>query len=175
MNRVRTYHVSPLRRWLLWILIGPLIVLLLVLGLAGNAVDRPAFLVTAGLVFLILLPFQLIVSRTRLVLSETGARLKQTGYELTAGWGEIERLDLTRGREGFVTRAPMAGKGAARLAYFRFVGASSAPLYDEGQRRLLAERRLIPIEAFAWHLRHGAMRADIERFAPHLAAAFEQG
>jgi hypothetical protein len=168
MNRVRTYHLSPLRRWLLWIAMGPILALLLALALTGDAADRPAFLATAGLVFLIILPFHLIVGRTRLVLSEAGVRLRQAGYQLEAGWGDIEDLDLTPRRESFVTREPMAGKGAARLARFRV-----SPLYDAEQQRLLAERRLIPIEAFAWHLRHGAMRADIARFAPHLARAFD--
>jgi hypothetical protein len=168
MSRVRTYHVSPLRRWLLWIAIGPILAVLLALGLTGDAADRPAFLATAGLVFLILLPFHLIVGSTRLVLSETGVRLRQAGYRLEAGWADIEDLDLTPRREGFVTHEPMAGKGAARLARFRV-----SPLYDAEQQRLIAERRLIPIDAFAWHLRRGAMREDIERFAPHLAKAVD--
>ena len=41
-------------------------------------------------------------------------------------------------------------------------------LYDAEQQTLFAELRFIPIEAFAWHLRHGELRADIARFAPHL-------
>ncbi len=165
--RARTYHVSPLRRWLLWLLIGPMLGFLLVMGLTSDAADRAAFFTTAGLLLLILLPFHLIVSRTRLVLSETGARLHQAGYRLEASWTDIEDLDLTPRRESFITCEPMAGKGAARLARFR-----TSPLYDDEQQRLLAEQRLIPIEAFAWHLRHGRMREDIERFAPHLARAF---
>ena len=172
MSQVRTYHVGPVRRWLLWIVIGPILAFLLALGVSSDAADRPAFLLTAGLVFLIALPFHLIVGRTRLVLSPTGAHLWQAGYELAAGWDNIEDLRLTPGREGFVTREPMGGKGAARLARFRFVGARSASLDDDEQQRLLAERRLIPIEAFAWHLRHGEMREDIIRFAPHLAKLF---
>lgn len=175
MNRARTYFVSPLRRWLLGLVLGPIVAFLLVLGVSSEAADRPAFLITAGLVFLIGLPFHLIVARTRLVLSSTGVQLRQTGYALAADWGDIEHLDLTPGREGLVTRAPMAGKGAARLARFRFAGAGGAQLYDDEQQRLLAERRLIPIEAFAWHLRHGALGEDIARFAPHLAKGFEPG
>jgi hypothetical protein len=30
----------------------------------------------------------------------------------------------------------------------------------------MAERRWIPIEAFAWHLRHGRLREDLARLAP---------
>jgi len=173
MNRSRTYFVSPLRRWLLALVLGPIIAFLLILGVSSEPAARPAFLITAALAFLIGLPFHLIVARTRLVFCPTGVQLRQTGYKLAAGWDDIEHLDLTPGREGFVTRAPMAGKGAARLARFRFAGAGGAPLYDDAQQQLLAERRLIPIEAFAWHLRHGAMREDIARFAPHLATEFE--
>jgi hypothetical protein len=172
MTRTRTYYLSPLRRWMLWFVIGPILAFLLVLGVSSDAADRPAFLVTAGLVFLITLPFHFIVRGTRLVLCATGVRLRQAGYDLAASWDEIEDLNLTRGREGFVTREPMTGKGAARLARFSFAGGPFASIYDAEQQRLLAERRLIPIEAFAWHLRHGEMRDDINRFAPHLAMAF---
>jgi hypothetical protein len=175
MNLTRTYFVSPLRRWLLWLVLGPIIALLIILGVSSEPADRSAMLLTAGLVFLIGLPFHFIVARTRLELGASGVRLRQTGYKLEAGWGDIEALDLTAGREGFVTRAPMAGKGAARLARFRFAGVGTAPLYDDAQQRLLGECRLIPIEAFAWHLRHGKMREDIARFAPHLAKAIEAG
>ena len=66
MSRTRTYHASPLRRWLLWIVIGPFFAFLLILGITGDAAERPDFLLTAVLLLLILLPFHLIVSRTRL-------------------------------------------------------------------------------------------------------------
>lgn len=169
MSRVRVYHVSPLRQWLLWFVIGPILAFLVVLSISSDAADRAAFLIVAGLMMVIALPFDLIVRRTRLELSATGVRLRQTGYELAARWDDIEDLRLTPGREGFVTRAPMAGKGAARLARLRFAGAANVALYDAEQQSLLAERRFIPIEAFAWHLRRGGMREDIVRSAPHLA------
>lgn len=173
VKRMRVYHVSPLRRWLLWILIGPMLALLVGLALASDAGERASLLATTALVFLIVLPFHFIVGRTRLALSDRGVSLKQTGYALSARWDEIEALDLTPRREGFITRGPISGPGAARLAGFRFAGTPGAPLYDEVQQGLLAERRLIPIEAFAWHLRRGRMRDDIARFAPHLADAVE--
>jgi hypothetical protein len=169
MTEVRTYHVSPWRRWSLWYVGAPMIAFLLFFAIDSGGSEGRVFLTTAGIVFLIFLPFQFIVDRARLQLSPEGARLRQTGYELAAPWSEIVDLRLAPGRQGFVTREPMAGKGAAVLAMFRWAGRPVAPLYDEDQRRLLAERRLIPIEAFAWHLKHGAMRDDIIRFAPHLA------
>ncbi|HEV2747584.1 MAG TPA: hypothetical protein VGW34_09840 [Allosphingosinicella sp.] len=123
----------------------------------------------AALLFLIVLPFQIIIDRTRLELSPQGARLRQAGYELAAKWSDIADIRLQRGREGLITAQPMRNGGAARLALFRGVGIPLIPLYDADQRQLLAERRLIPIEAFAWHLRHGALADDIAGFAPHLA------
>lgn len=166
---VRTYHVSPRRRWLIWYVLGPIILGLLIAGLAEGGDEGRALLITAGLVFVIGLPFQLIVDRARLELSPAGVRLRQAGYELRATWDDIADIRLDWGREGFVTREPMTCKGAARLAAFRFVGIPAAPFYDEEQRQLLAQRRFIPFEAFAWHLRRGAMAAEIARFAPQLA------
>ena len=126
-------------------------------------------LTTAGLLILIWLPFQIILQRTRLELSFEGVCLWQTGYKLEAPWTDVARVRLDRGCEGFITSVPMTGKGADRLARFRGVSMRYATVqaYDDEQRALLAERRLIPIEAFAWYLRRGMMRADIEKFAPH--------
>jgi hypothetical protein len=46
------------------------------------------------------------------------------------------------------------------------IGAYGAPLYDDQQRALIAERRWIPIEPFAWYVRHGSLVADVAHFAP---------
>ena len=170
MTGVRIYHVSPWRRWGLWYVLGPIIVGLLGLGAASTWDEGAPMIVTAGIVFLIAVPFQVIVNRAKLELSPDNARLRQTGYELTADWSAIIDLRLTPGREGFVTREPMTGKGAFVLAQFRGVAIlPSAPFYDAEQRDLLAQRRFIPIDAFAWHVRHGDMREEIIRLAPHLA------
>lgn len=165
-----TYHIGPWRRWGLWLVVAPMLAGLLLLGAGSAPGEARALFLAAALLFLIALPFHLVVGRARLELSEEGVRLRQAGYALAAGWGDIADVRLERGREGFVTARPMAGGGAARLARFRGVGLRSMPLYDPDQRRLLAERRLIPIEAFAWHLRRGTLARDIARFAPHLAA-----
>lgn len=42
-------------------------------------------------------------------------------------------------------------------------------LYNVDQVRLLAERRFIPIEAFAYWLKHGPLRDDLARHAPSVA------
>ncbi len=165
---VRSYRVGPVRRWILWITIGPLIGLLLFLASISDPSERSALLFVAGFVFLVLLPFQFMVDHARLALSETGISLRQVGYRLESTWEEIEELRLERGREGFVTRKPIMGSGAARLARFRFATSRYVPLYDVEQQRLLGERRLIPIEAFAWHLRRGDLGDALRRFAPDL-------
>jgi len=136
---------------------------------SGPAEGKPLW-ITAALVFLIGLSFQIIIDRARLELSPDGARLRQTGYALKARWSDICELRLSPGREGFVTREPMQGRGAGLLASFRGVALTpGGQFYDPEQRELLSQRRFIPIEAFAWHLVHGNMGEDVARFAPHLA------
>ena len=166
-----SYHVSPLRRWFLWFIFGPI---LLVLVLAWLLIDDPqaiAFLITAALVLLIALPFQWIIDRTRLELSSKKIWLRHFGFVLDTDWENVEGMRLDRGREGFITKTPLVGKGAERLARFRGPGAGAAQMYDPQERELLGQQRLIPIAPFAWHLRHGKLAADIARFAPHLNVA----
>jgi len=40
------------------------------------------------------------------------------------------------------------------------------PIYNKEQQAVMAGRRWIPIEAFAWHLRRGRLREDLARLAP---------
>ena len=51
-------------------------------------------------------------------------------------------------------------RGASRLASVRGLVYYGEPAYDEQQRELMGERRVIPIDAFGSHLRHGPMIAD---------------
>ena len=158
---------------MLWWLMGPIILALVIGGVLFGSAEGKAMLASAGLVFLIMLPFQFILGWTRLEFSPKGVRLRQIGYTLEAPWPEVNGLRLVRGSEGFITNTPIAGKGAARLASLRGIGIRGAPFYDAEQQALLAERRLIPIEAFGWYLRRGTLRTDITRFAPHLKAALD--
>lgn len=168
---VRTYHIGPRRRWLLWYILGPIIVSLILLGTGGEPTELRAFLITAALVGCIGILFQLvIVDRVTLQLSPQGVRLRQAGYTLVAPWSIIVDIRLQPGREGFITREPIDGPGPGVLRRFRGVAvAPGLPMYDAEQQRLLSERRFIPIEAFGWHLHHGKMREDIVRDAPQLA------
>ena len=132
------------------------------------ALDGRVLLTTAGLMFLVVMPFDWIARWTRLELSPAGVRVRQCGYTLETSWTNVVELRLGHGREGFVTKEPMTGKGPAVLAWFRGLGVGRTRFYDDEQRVLLGQRRFIPIEAFAWYLRRGKLAADIERFAPHL-------
>jgi hypothetical protein len=168
---VRTYHISPRRRWLLWYILGPIILSLIWLAIEGNSTEARSLLIAAALVGCIGILFQVIVvDRATLQLSSQGVRLRQTGYTLVAPWSTIVGFRLQPGREGFITREPIDGRGPGVLGCVRGVAVPPGlPMYDAEQQRLLAERRFIPIEAFAWHLHHGQMREDIVRDAPHLA------
>lgn len=167
------YHVNPWRRWLLWFVIGPFLIVFVAAAIFLPALDARVLLTTAGLVFLVVMPFDWIARWTRLELSPGGVRLRQFGYTLETQWTNIAELRLRQGREGFVTKEPMTGKGPMVLASFRKLGVGRTTFYDDEQRQLLGQRRFIPIEAFAWYLRHGKLADDISRFAPHLTPSLE--
>lgn len=114
-----------------------------------------------------------LVARTYVALTPAGVELHQLGMQMRAAWPDVAELSVRRGREGFVVREPLEGAGAARFAALRNVGAFGAPLYDDEQRALLQERRFIPIEAFAWHLRYGTLAQQVARLAPHVRVADE--
>ncbi|MBP8297059.1 MAG: hypothetical protein KAX84_13175 [Burkholderiales bacterium] len=164
------YHVGPWRYLWLWLVFGPLALIFLALGLFSEQPGERAPLLIGGALWL-LVPFMvtLLVRMARLEISARGVRLRQIGYRLEAAWPDVAALRLDRGREGFVTARPVGGRGAGLLAAAgRAIPRAGAQFYDDEQQRLLDEHRLIPIEAFAWHLRHGQLRADIARFAPNL-------
>jgi hypothetical protein len=164
---VRIYRLSPWRRATLWFVLGPFFAVAFWLAIfAQDDSSRLAGAAVAGLMSVGLAAWEWLVRRTTLVFSATGVQLHQLGMRLAAPWSEIEALRLVRGREGFIVRQPVAGKGAQRLAALGGIGTYGAPLYDDQQRVLIAERRWIPIEPFAWHVRHGSLVADVAHFAP---------
>ncbi len=173
-NGERTvYHISPLRRFCMWIVFSPLLLFFSILLFSSSRADREfgllmcAFLGTFGLIL------QLLMERTKLTLSPAGVKLKQTGYKLETSWENIVGLRLDDGSEAFITGAPLTGKGASLLAWASNVGVAGAAFYDERQRELLQAGQLIPIEAFGWHFKHGNLAADIVRYAPHLRGILE--
>ncbi len=179
-NGERTvYHISPLRRFGLWIAFSPIMLAclapLLFVRSRGDLGDAElkgllmcAFLGTLGLIMQLLF-----MDRAKLTLSPAGVKLKQTGYKLETSWENIVGLRLERGSEAFITGAPLTGKGASLLAWTSNVGVAGAAFYDQRQRELLQAGQLIPIEAFGWHFKHGNLSADIARYAPHLRGVLE--
>lgn len=168
----RVYHVSPWRQFGVWLIFAPIILFCVVFLLFfSKHTDDPNALWFYIFAFsAVALVVTLLVRRARLTLTADGVRLKQTGYRLEMDWSHVTGMRLERGSEAFITTDPMTGKGAERLAKMRTFGIG-APLYNAEQQALLAEQHLIPIDAFAWHLRHGKLRDDIARFAPHLKQA----
>jgi hypothetical protein len=165
------YHVGPWRRALPWLIFGPFLLLALGACVFGKtAEDRSA----GGILIAILTPIAFgthaLISYARLELNAEGVRLRQIGMNMSAPWSNIAGLRLERRREGFVTHNPMTGAGAGRLAALRGYGYAGAAMYNEEQQAAMAERRWIPIEAFAWHIRRGRLRQHLESLAPAVQA-----
>lgn len=174
-NGERTvYHISPLRRFGLWIAFSPFLLIFAPLLFIASRAELEfgllmfAFLGTLGLIMQLLF-----IERAKLTLSPAGVKLKQAGYKLETSWENIVGLLLERGGEAFITGAPLTGKGASLLAWTSNVGVAGAAFYDQQQRELLQAGQLIPIEAFGWHFKHGNLAADIARYAPHLRGVLE--
>lgn len=167
----RTYRIGPWRRSGLWWCLGPVLlggITLLALGGEGNRSGGFA-LVLASAPWLVW--WHWYVNRLRLELSPCGVHHRHGRLVLEAVWSEVERLRLDRGREGFVVRSPLEGKAAARLAARRGIVVQGQPWYDDEQRALIAERRFIPIDPFAWLIKKGRLLRDLDEFAPALAAS----
>lgn len=164
----RIYRVGPWRRAVLWCLLGPFVALGVALSASADTSTRTAGIVVIAVMAAALAGWEWLMTRTYVALNAEGVELHQVGAHLRAAWPNVVELSLRRGLEGFTVRAPLSGAGAARLAALRNVGAFGAPLYDDAQSALLGERRFIPLDAFAWHLRRGTLAADVARLAPHV-------
>ncbi len=167
------YHVSPWRQLVPWILFMPLAVPLAITALLVDAASDRAGLWFLSIAFTtVTLGIFWMIRRARLDIGPDGVVLRQIGFRFESPWSNIVAMRVDRGHESFVTAAPVAGKGASTVA----AAASIAPyaMYDAAQQSLLDEHRLIPIEAFAWHLRNAMMAREIRRFAPHLASDLAQ-
>ena len=160
-----------------WLIFGPVIAFFLYTAFYTK-VSREDFngLLFASFMFFIINIFVFIFCRaTRLELTTEGIRLRQTGYKLETTWSNLQSVYSAKSHEGLVTNQPMTGKGAKFLAGFQNSGGWWGAFYDDEQRVLLDEKRLIPIEAFAWHLRKGGqrLREDLLRYAPQLESSLK--
>ncbi len=163
----RVYHVSPWRRAVPGMVVGPFGLLGLGLCLfAPRAEDQAGGIIMLVILVPLGLGLHLLINYARLELDAEGVRLRQVGMKLSAPWSNIAGLRLEPRREGIVTHQPLEGAGAAKLAALRGMRIYYTPMYNAEQRALMGQRRWIPIEAFAWHLKHGRLHDDLVGFAP---------
>lgn len=133
--------------------------------LEPDAPDTGNPVIYMGMFFLVFAAAMYLLLRyTRLVLSADGVKLYQFGYRLETDWDNVTGLYDMPGAQGLVLRRPMGCPGAAVFGAARNVGG----LFNEEQTQLIAERRFIPIEPFAYWFKHGQLRDDLIRRAPAL-------
>ncbi|MGQ0762131.1 MAG: hypothetical protein ACT4OT_08965 [Acidobacteriota bacterium] len=78
----------------------------------------------------------------------------------------MSRYDMP-GSQGLVLHHPMECRGAIVFGAARNVGG----LFNEEQIQLIAERRFVPIEPFAYWLKKGQLHDDLFALRRHLATA----
>ena len=171
----RVFLVAGWRRWLMPVVFGTMAAGGLLLMLVDEPGTRGAGVVVAALMLLAAAFGEWLIRFTRLALSAEGIELRQLGYRLQTPWSNVAGFHGRYGRQGFVLHAPLTGKGPDKLAFASALRINGTPMYDDTQRSLLAQRRFIPIEAFAAHLRSGTLVEAVRRHAPALAEAMRDG
>jgi hypothetical protein len=165
------YHLSPVRLWLvpgILLVIGLFIGTLPIFdpGVPDNGKKLAFIMGIALLVFAAVM--YLILRRTRLVLSPGGVSLYQFGYTLETGWENVAALNEYSGEEGLILHRSMDGPGARKLSDKRHAEIRGANLFNDEQIQLIAEHRLIPLNAFSYWLKKGKLRDDLIQRAPAL-------
>ena len=131
--------------------------------------ERNALALTATFILACACLLYLVLRFSRLELSETGIKLYQIGYTLETAWDNVAALYDVGGAEGLVLHRPMRCRGASVLRGFRNTSIGGGlRFYNVEQVELLADRRFIPIEAFAHWLKRGRLRHDLVCRAPSL-------
>ncbi|HWB02120.1 MAG TPA: hypothetical protein VG796_03785 [Verrucomicrobiales bacterium] len=172
-GNVNRYLISPLRRSVLWLILGPFLIMGVVMCFFPDT--RLAGIVVGGIMAVFLASWHWLVCYTRLEISPQGVVLRQLGWSLEAAWDQVDHLRMDRGREGFVVNEPMGGKGVRRLASVAGFGYYGTPMYSDVQRYWIQNGQWIPVEPFMYAFRKGPMRDDIERWAPGLLAREPSG
>lgn len=170
-TNVRIHRMSWLRRSLMWWCLGPFVLIGLMVLVFGEPGSRGA----GGVIIAMMLPWLVWwhwwSGRIQLRVTRDGLTLSEGRRTMEATWSNIERIRVDKGRESIVLKEPVHGKAAERLASLRGFMMSGQPMYDEEQRLLMADHRIIPIQAFAYLMRNGTLQRSMEPFAPALAAA----
>ena len=154
------YRVSPGRRYTAAGLFGGLFI---VMGVAA-ALEQTAGAggIAAGFTTVGLLLGGIMywfVDRARLIVTSEGLTLRQIGYTVTTEWTNVERLDMTKGREGAVLRQPTGQRRAEAGA--SGLGRLTLPKVP------LGDGRFIPFAPFMWQW-EGPLGRDFYRYLPHL-------
>lgn len=173
MNRISgkrvVYHISPLRFWLVPGLFLVLAGLVFVMVFGDSRADRPETKEVAVYMGLFFLAFAIVayflMRYTRLVLSPEGVKLYQFGYRLETMWNNIDYLDDSE-IQGLVLRRSMECSEAYTLSNARNLAINGEAFYTGEQIRLLAERRFIPLNAFAYWFDRGNLREDLNTYIP---------
>lgn len=160
------YHISPLRQALPWFTLGPVFITGLVLSVFPEE-RLPGIILCAATAAGIIL-WHLILRYIRLEISPQGVLLRQLGFTMAVPWENIDHYWPGKRREGFVTRTPLGGKGARRLARISGFTYEGTPAYSPEQQFWMSAKRWIPIESFAYAMRDGRMREVVDRLAPGL-------
>jgi hypothetical protein len=165
------YHISPLRLWLapgIFVIVAVFTPLLVAFD--ASLSDSRNIGIFMGFFFLAFgVAMYLLLRYTRLVLSADGIKLYQFGYVLETGWDNVAYLDDSPDSEGLVLHRPMDCSGAFTLSAGRNINIKGATLFSAEQLQLIAERRLIPLNPFAYWLKNGQLRDDLARREPALS------
>jgi len=124
--------------------------------------SRRAAAVTAAILGALSPGMLLLALYPRLLVNASGIEVRQVGWRVQTTWDKVERLVMSRSREGLVLSEPLAG-GARRALR---AGLCLPGWYGPEEAGLVAEDRWIPLAPFSAALRRGALRSYMERHVP---------
>lgn len=171
-------HIYRINPWNMAVLPGVWLVVIVVLfGLIGpgaSPAEREAGLVTALIVTLIMATiFYFAVWRCRLELNDAGIVQYQFGYSIRSSWANVERLSMVPHGQGLYLTEPGTGSSLLRASvrFLQGLNAFTGIGSIDGDADAFAQGRFITLVPFTRHLNGGALRGDLERWAPHVFRA----
>jgi hypothetical protein len=153
-------------------------VLFVSIGPSASREEREAGVLTALIVTLIMGPiFYFAVWRSRLELNESGIVQFQFGYSIRSSWANVDRLSIRPHAQGLYLIEPGTDSRLLRVSV-RFVQVLNSVTGIgalDGDADAFAQGRFITLVPFTSHLNGGALRRDLERWAPQLFLADANG